>query len=140
MSVTWQDFSSPGNGTTLDSRFFLPVDFFVDINYINTAHNIDSVQRIANLVGDTVMSVLKGRPGCELHVLKWTANRAAMENPISDIGEQSYFTLEFPNPVYGFAIQVGPKTTRITKGRANIQDIIATIPIFDQLCQRLFVA
>lgn len=133
MAITFNDFTSD----VLDTRFMLPLwEFDFRIEYIPILLDDDSVKMVMNHVSGCVVDILRQVPACPLSALKVVPRTGPAEQ--SDYAESSYFTIANSSPVYDFVLQMGPTTFRMVKTKTTLQDVITTLPIFDELSNRLF--
>ncbi|MFH1109032.1 MAG: hypothetical protein V1790_07555 [Planctomycetota bacterium] len=136
MSVQWDDFC---RGVT-DQRFILPVwTFHFDVDYVPTAWAPSQIQAAQNLIASTAVSAIRNIPGCPISgISTWSSSHPAQGKTDDEDDNQAFFTLANQIPVYDFAIQLRPKTFRLLKFRTSIADLIATVPILEDIATKLF--
>jgi hypothetical protein len=135
MTLNWNEFSAGVN----EKRFLLPVrNFHFDVQYVRVSPSIDEMQMAANFVSACALNTLKGSPDCELSALKLVPGVEPGKEVQDEESTPSYFNVLYPHPVYDFTLQIGAEAIRISKVRSSLEDLIATIPILEDLCQRLF--
>ena len=139
MPVTWADFSS----TVSDPRFLIPIRRFeYVVRYVSVSPDDSDLRRLADLISGAVVAAVAGRPACELSALRLQpgAPDKPDRGPRPEDSEPSFFTVVFGNPVYDFALQVGPTTFKIAKLTTTTSDLVDSVPLFEDICRRVFGA
>lgn len=131
---SWDDFKE------VSERWTLPLsEFTYALQYVPVSLSSDQRSSALSHIADCVVAALRVEPECELTSLRVSASHDASIEA-GDTGEPSYFTISFLNPVFDFALQMGPTTLQITKMRTTLRNLILTTRILTRVTQQLFPA
>ena len=118
----------------VDSRFLLPVrrfDFIVE--FVEIVPGEEQVRRLANLLDRAVVESLKGRPDCPMYALR---HRTQQSRKNEEQPRLHGITLDAP--VYDFGVVLDTDSLSLVKLNSSLEDLILTVPIFEDICTRLF--
>jgi hypothetical protein len=122
----------------LPRRLALPIyRFTYEVRYVPILLQQPERRVLGNIVRASVVEALRAQPECELSALEIEVNQSENIESTSEI-EAAYVTVVFRNPVFHFAIQVGPSRFRITKERCTLADLLHTVRLFSVITSRLF--
>jgi hypothetical protein len=129
LTSLWQEFKA-----SVPTRLMLPLnEFSYTLQYVPVHLEPEQRRHAVNIVTNIVVSALSTEPECALTNL--SVLPASAREPTAD---ESYFTLNFANPVYDFGIQMGPQAFTMVKRATTLQDLLLTSRLFAAIAEQLF--
>ncbi|HKQ48685.1 MAG TPA: hypothetical protein VJZ71_11500 [Phycisphaerae bacterium] len=134
MAFNWIDFRSG----LLEKRFLLPVSFRYKVEFVRIEPDPGQLLQLRNFLIQCVVGSIRDREDCPLYTLQHQAIPASSGKTEDGDEGAVLFAVALGTPVYDFGLLLTQTGLHIVKNRSSLQDLILTVPIFEDICQRLF--